>query len=81
MESWAGCVAGVLEEDTYRSLLQTAGFVEIEIEVARRYSLDDITTSGANGSLATLSPKERSSIDGQFISAFVRACKPEKQDQ
>src|SRR5579859_3751087 len=26
MESWAGCVAGALEEDTYRCLLQQAGF-------------------------------------------------------
>src|SRR5712691_4231098 len=73
MESWAGCVADALEEDTYRSLLQAAGFVEIEIEVTRRYSLDDIATSGANGSLATLSPEERSSVDGRIISAFVRA--------
>ena len=79
MESWAGCVAGALEEDTYRSLLQEAGFVESEIEVTRRYSLDEIAASGASASIAALSPEERHSVDGRFISAFVRARKPEKQ--
>jgi SAM-dependent methyltransferase len=78
MESWAGCVAGALEEDTYRSLLREAGFVDIEIEVTRRYSLDDVATSEASNAVATLSPEERASVDGRFISAFVRARKPEK---
>ncbi len=81
MESWAGCVAGALEEDIYRSLLQDAGFVDIEIEVTRRYTLDDVASSGASSSVAALSPEERTSVDGRFISAFVRARKPEKQGQ
>lgn len=79
MESWAGCVAGALEEETYRSLLQAAGFVDIEIEVTRRYSLDEIASSGARASVATLSPEERREVDGHFISAFVRARKPVQQ--
>lgn len=76
MESWAGCVAGALEEQTYRTLLQEAGFTAIEVEVTRRYSLEDITQSGASASIAALSPEERSAVDGRFISAFVRARKP-----
>jgi arsenite methyltransferase len=78
MESWAGCVAGALEEQIYRMILQEAGFVDIEIEETRRYSLDEIDQSGAGASVATLSPKERSEVDGRFISAFVRARKPER---
>lgn len=78
MESWAGCVAGALEEQTYRTILQEAGFVDIEIEVTRRYSLAEINQSGASASVATLSPEERSKVDGRFISAFVRARKPER---
>ncbi len=81
MESWAECVAGALEEDTYRSLLHDAGFIDIEIEVTRRYSLDEIASSGASASIATLSPQERHKVDGRFISAFVRARKPEKQEE
>jgi len=77
MESWAGCVAGALEEVTYRALLQEAGFIDVEIEVTRRYSLDEVDQSGASSSMATLSPEERSAVDGRFISAFVRARKPE----
>ncbi len=78
MESWAGCVAGALEEKTYRSLLSDAGFVNIDIEVTRRYSLDTIAASGTSASVAILSPEERSKVDGCFISAFIRARKPEK---
>lgn len=76
MESWAGCIAGALEEQTYRSLLAAAGFVDIEIEVTRRYSLDEVAASGANATVATLSPAERQAVDGRFVSAFVRARKP-----
>lgn len=76
MEAWAGCVAGALSEDTYRSLLRDAGFVEIEVEVTRRYSLDDLAASGASASLAELSPQERREADGRFVSAFIRARKP-----
>ena len=75
MKSWAGCVAGALTEETYRSLLRDAGFIDIEIEVTRRYSLGEIASSGADSSVAALSPEERREVDGRFISAFVRARK------
>jgi SAM-dependent methyltransferase len=81
IESWAGCIAGALEEDTYRSLLQVAGCVDFEIEVTRRYSLDDIASSGARASVASLSSKERNAVDGRFISAFVRARKLKKEER
>jgi ubiquinone/menaquinone biosynthesis C-methylase UbiE len=81
IESWAGCVAGALEEETYRSLLREAGFVDIEIEVTRRYSLDEIAASGACASVMSLSSEERHEGDGRFISAFIRARKPEKREQ
>ncbi|MBA2680970.1 MAG: arsenite methyltransferase [Ktedonobacteraceae bacterium] len=76
MEAWAGCVAGALEEETYRSLLHEAGFADIEIEVTRRYSFEDVDQSGASASFASLSSEERREVDGRFISAFVRARKP-----
>lgn len=76
LESWAGCIAGALEEETYRQLLASAGFSDIEVEVTRRYSLSDIRDSGASASLAALSPAERNEVDGKFVSAFIRARKP-----
>ncbi len=76
LESWAGCIAGALEEETYRQLLTTAGFPEIEVEVTRRYALQDIADSGAQVSIAALSESERAEVDGRFVSAFIRARKP-----
>ena len=77
LEAWAGCIAGALEEDTYRQLLKEAGFANIEIEVTRRYSLNDIAESGAGTSIASLSEAECAEVDGKFVSAFIRARKPE----
>jgi ubiquinone/menaquinone biosynthesis C-methylase UbiE len=76
LESWAGCIAGALEEETYRALLTAAGFTTIEGEVTRRYQLQDIAESGASASLAALSEAEREEVDGKFVSAFIRARKP-----
>ncbi len=76
LESWAGCIAGALEEETYRELLASAGFGEIEVEVTRHYSLQDLGESGASTSIAGLSEAERSEVDGRFVSAFIRARRP-----
>jgi len=76
LEAWAGCIAGALEEETYRQLLAEAGFVHIEIEVTRRYSLQDIADSGGASSIASLTDPELTDIDGKFVSAFIRAQKP-----
>jgi arsenite methyltransferase len=60
MELWAGCVAGALEESTYRQLLAAAGFTDVDVEVTRVYEPSpDITLT-----------------DGRLVSAFVRATKP-----
>ena len=76
LESWAGCIAGALEEETYRELLTAAGFTAIEVEVTRRYALQDIAEGGASTSLVALSEAEREDVDGKFVSAFIRARKP-----
>jgi arsenite methyltransferase len=76
MESWAGCFAGALEEETYRDLLRGAGFTDIKVEVTRRYSLADIAGNGASASIEALAPAERLEVDGWFVSAFIRARKP-----
>jgi arsenite methyltransferase len=57
-------------------LLAEAGFTAIEIEVTRRYGLQEIAESGASTSIAALSQEERTALDGKFVSAFIRARKP-----
>src|SRR2546430_6067967 len=76
LEAWAGCIAGALEEEVYRQLLHEAGFTDIEVEVTRRYALNDIANSGANATIKALSEEERGDVDGRFVSAFIRARKP-----
>lgn len=76
MEAWAGCIAGALEEKTYQHLLEEAGFTAIEIEITRRYGLQEIAASGASTSIASLSEAEQTELDGKFVSAFIRARKP-----
>lgn len=76
MEAWAGCMANALEEETYRRLLAEAGFCEVDIEITRRYTLDDLASNGGSPALQALSEAERTRIEGQFVSAFIRARKP-----
>jgi SAM-dependent methyltransferase len=51
LELWAGCVAGALEEDTYRRLLREAGFLDVGVEVTRAY--DDERLASFDGRLVS----------------------------
>ena len=42
-EMWSGCVSGALEKEEYESLLVTAGFEEVSIEVIQVHSFETIT--------------------------------------
>ncbi len=42
MELWVGCVAGALDEVTYRALLAEAGFENVGVEVTRDYSAEKL---------------------------------------
>lgn len=70
--SGSGC--GALEENDYRGLLAQAGFEKIAIEPTRIYRAQDARD--------VLSPKGidvdaiAPTIDGKFMSAFIRAVKP-----
>jgi Methyltransferase domain len=77
MELWAGCIAGALEETTYRQLLTDAGFLNVDVEVTRVYDAQDLAASECCGdSLATQSGfSEPAASGGRLVSAFVRATK------
>ena len=75
MELWVGCVAGALGDYEYVAKLARAGFHGIEIEPTRVYGVED-----ARGFLSSTGldvDALAAEIDGSFISAFVRASKPE----
>jgi SAM-dependent methyltransferase len=72
---WVGCIAGALSDEDYRSKLAEAGFVNIQIEPTRIYNVEDarefLDAQGVD--VDALAPQ----VDGKFMSAFVRATKPE----
>jgi hypothetical protein len=77
MELWAGCIAGALEENTYRQLLSEAGFIDVDVEVTRMYQAQDLAASECCDSLASQAGfSELSASGGRLVSAFVRATKP-----
>src|SRR3954471_10172004 len=41
MESWAGCIAGALEESDYGRKLRAAGFADVELDLWREYTQHD----------------------------------------
>ncbi len=76
VELWIGCIAGALEEQEYRAKLLRAGFADVELEPTRVYRVEDargfLTQAGINAdAIAPL-------VDGKFMSAFVRARKPQQ---
>ena len=71
---WVGCVAGALDETEYRNKLSAAGFEKVDVEPTRIYRAADakefLATEGVDAD--AIAPQ----VDGKFMSAFVRAVKP-----
>ena len=74
VELWIGCVAGALEEQEFLALLREAGFENPTIEPTRIYKAEDAAAFLANTGLDV--EEAVRSIEGKFMSAFVRATKP-----
>ena len=72
---WVGCIAGALEQDDYRARLLRAGFTAVEFEPTRTYNIEDarqfLSESGVD--VDALAPQ----VEGRFLSAFIRATKPQ----
>ena len=75
MMLWVGCVAGALEESEYHAKLIAAGFANVSFEVTRVYDVEDarrfLTDAGVD--VDAIAP----AVKGKFLSAFIRANKPE----
>jgi arsenite methyltransferase len=72
---WVGCIAGALKDTEYVSTLTAAGFESVAIEPTRVYNAEDarafLTSEGVD--VDAIAPQ----IEGKFMSAFVRARKPQ----
>lgn len=71
---WTACVSGALHEDEYRRLLLAAGFTDVSIEPTRIYSSEDVQALLDSAGLED--PGLVPALEGNIISAFVRATKP-----
>src|SRR3974390_671733 len=76
---WIGCIAGALDEDEYRTKLKAEGFEDIGIDPNRVYRVEDArgVLSGKGLDVNTIAE----SVDGKFMSAFVRATKPQTAER
>jgi 2-polyprenyl-3-methyl-5-hydroxy-6-metoxy-1,4-benzoquinol methylase len=72
---WVGCIAGALDHDQYIAKLAKAGFADIGIEPTRVYNIEDARTflTGQGVDVDAIAPQ----VEGKFMSAFIRARKPE----
>jgi len=75
LELWVGCVAGALEERSYREKLARAGFESIDVEPTRVYRAADARQFLEEAGLAD--DPRLTQVDGRIMSAFIRATKPQ----
>ena len=72
---WAGCIAGALQDTEYTKKLAHAGFEDVSIEPTRIYNAEDarefLVSQGVNAD------EIANQVDGKFMSAFIRAVKPQ----
>jgi SAM-dependent methyltransferase len=71
---WVGCIAGALDEEDYRAKLDTAGFEAVTVERTRGYRIEDAREFLADKGVDV--DAIAASVDGKFMSAFIRARKP-----
>ncbi len=72
---WVGCIAGALDESDYRAKLAAAGFEGVGVEPTRVYKVDDAREFLAGKGLDV--DALASEVNGKFMSAIVRATKPQ----
>jgi len=74
LDLWVGCVAGAMEETEYIGKLERAGFTAIGVEPTRVYDVSEarefLSAQGIDDEAAA------KQVQGQFMSAFVRATRP-----
>src|ERR1700722_17398554 len=71
---WVGCIAGALEREDYRAELVAAGFVDVDLEPTRTYDIEDARVFLTEAGIEV--DKIATQVEGKFLSAFIRATKP-----
>lgn len=74
--AWAGCIAGALRGEEYKTKLSEVGFENIELEITRMY---DLTAPSMQHLISGLTCEEYSNMNGALASSFIRAKKPAQE--
>ncbi|MFO1100642.1 MAG: arsenite methyltransferase [Xanthobacteraceae bacterium] len=75
LELWVGCLAGALDEADYLAKLAAAGFDLISIEPTRIYRIEEAREFLAGKGIDV--DAVAAQVDRRFLSAFIRATKPD----
>ena len=79
--TWAGCVGGAIEEDTYFEILHDTGFADIEV-VARHplasKELEEMACCPGPEFTPAPAKEDIASVEGKVVSIKFRANKPER---
>jgi arsenite methyltransferase len=73
---WVGCIAGALDEGDYSAKLRSAGFEQVGVEPTRVYQIADAREFLAGKGIDVDAMAK--DVDGKFMSAFIRATKPDR---
>ena len=74
LELWVGCVGGALHDHEYRSKLEGAGFVDVDLEPWRVYSVADARALLEETGLDV--DRIAAQVDGHVASMSIRATRP-----
>ncbi|MFT9056596.1 MAG: arsenite methyltransferase, partial [Ethanoligenens sp.] len=69
---WCGCIGGTLELQEYRSILEKAGFHDIEINPAHVYTREVIEQLFGNSPEYKTSGVDMDKVDGAFAGAYIK---------
>jgi hypothetical protein len=75
LSAWSGCIAGALTDHEYRNMLADAGFINIDLEITRRYTVEQLGDTLPTW-VQTLGNAQAHELVQRFASTFVRATKP-----
>lgn len=71
--AWGACLGGALSDTEYTGLLESVGFADVELEVTRRHTAEEILGSNPPGWASGFPPEALEAVMARFTSAFVRA--------
>lgn len=71
--AWGSCVAGALSDREFRDVLRDVGFTDVDIQVTRRHTAEELFARGVPDWAQTVPRAQFDAGMARFTSSFVRA--------